>query len=173
MGIRKITDLASGMESELALLVKRHNDTICALCRSFFPDDTYLRDALYCEIMCNLWNGIRVFRNKGLEKAWVYRVAVNTAINSDKKENQLPETTPLTQEMEEVLEDSGSDPLMAELYTLTEQLEIKEKTLIDMYLDRVPQAEIARELSLSETNVSTMIGRIKLKLKKLNNREQE
>lgn len=41
-----------------------------------------------------------------------------------------------------------------------------EKAVIYMYLDRNPQSVIAETLGLTETNVSTMVGRIKLKLKK-------
>ncbi len=54
---------------------------------------------------------------------------------------------------------------------MIEQLETTEKMVINRYLDGIPQAEIARFLSLSETYVSTMIGRIKLKLKKIKEKD--
>ena len=57
------------------------------------------------------------------------------------------------------------------MYAMIEQLETTEKMVINRYLDGIPQAEIARFLSLSETNVSTMIGRIKLKLKKIKEKD--
>lgn len=79
---------------------------------------------------------------------------------------------PFTQEMEQIPENMVGDPLMEELYALTEQLDSREKMVIDMYLDRIPQAEIASRLSLTESNVSTIIGRIKLKLKKIKDNRQ-
>ena len=64
----------------------------------------------------------------------------------------------------ENLVEKENNLLLDELYELVEQLDSKEKIVMEMYLDRIPQAEIARRLALTETNVSTMIGRIKKKL---------
>ena len=172
MGIRRKTGFAPEMESELVLLLERHRGTLYTVCRSFHPDDIYRMNALYNDIVYNLWKGIRLFRNKKDEAAWVYRLAVNTAINSYNKESRIPEMLPFTQEMEQIPENMVGDPLMEELYALTEQLDSREKMVIDMYLDRIPQAEIASRLSLTESNVSTIIGRIKLKLKKIKDNRQ-
>ena len=172
MGIRRKTGFAPEMESELVLLLERHRGTLYTVCRSFHPDDLYRMNALYNDIVYNLWKGIRLFRNKKDEAAWVYRLAVNTAINSENKESRIPEMLPFTQEMEQIPENMECDPLMEELYALTEQLDSREKMVIDMYLDRIPQAEIASRLSLTESNVSTIIGRIKLKLKKIKDNRQ-
>lgn len=49
---------------------------------------------------------------------------------------------------------------------MIDRLSSMEKAVIYMYLDRNPQSVIAETLGLTETNVSTMVGRIKLKLKK-------
>ena len=82
------------------------------------------------------------------------------------------ETIPITQEIMDGLVERENDLLLEEMYAMIEQLEATEKLVINRYLDGIPQAEIARSLSLSETNVSTMVGRIKLKLKKIKDNRQ-
>ena len=130
MGIRRKTGFAPEMELELVLLLERHRGTLYTVCRSFHPDDLYRMHALYNDIVYNLWNRIRLFRNKKDEAAWVYRVAVNTAINSDKSESRIPEMVPFTQDMEQIPEKMEGDPLMEELYALTEQLDSRENNLL-------------------------------------------
>ena len=62
--------------------------------------------------------------------------------------------------------------LITELYELIEHLNPLEKAVIYLYLDRKKHVEIGQILGLSETNVSTIIGRIKSKLRKIKNNEK-
>ena len=132
--------------------------------RNIFPDDIYHMNALYNDIICNLWESVGQVRKKGSEDAWVYRIAANTAVSFERDEKKALKTIPFTQEMVENLVEKENNLLLDELYELVEQLDSKEKIVMEMYLDRIPQAEIARRLAMTETNVSTMIGRIKKKL---------
>lgn len=74
--------------------------------------------------------------------------------------------------MEESLPNDDENQLIAELYELIEQLNPLEKAVIYLYLDRKKQVEIGQILGLSETNVSTIIGRIKSKLRKIKDNEK-
>ena len=65
----KKTDYAHEMEKEFVLLLERHNETICSVCRHYYPDDIYRMDALYNEIVFNLWNGMRMYQNRKTEAA--------------------------------------------------------------------------------------------------------
>ena len=55
---------APEMGKEFVLLLERHRGTLYTVCRSFHPDDIYRMNALYNDIVYNLWKGIRLFRNK-------------------------------------------------------------------------------------------------------------
>ena len=164
---------APEMEKEFVLLLERHKETILSVCRHYYPDDIYRMKALYNDITFNLWYGMRMYQNRKTEAAWVNRVALNAAINNDKEEKRHPVMVPISQNMEEELMDDEGKPILEKIYALTERLDSKEKTVIDLYLQCVPQAKIAHMLTMSETNVSTMINRIKKKLKDLNKNEQE
>ena len=53
-------------------------------------------DDLFQEILIRLWNGFDRFEGRSSAKTWIYRVALNTAINQDRKERRRPQTVPLT-----------------------------------------------------------------------------
>ena len=158
------TELTPEEELELELLVRRHRTILYNVCRNIFPDDIYHMNALYNDIICNLWKSMGQVRKKGSEEAWVRQIAANTAVSFERDEKKALTTIPFTQEMVENLVEKENNLLLDELYELVEQLDPKEKIVMEMYLDHIPQAEIARRLAMTETNVSTMIGRIKKKL---------
>ena len=63
--------------------------------------------------------------------------------------------------------------MLIQLYTLIDVLNEEEKTIITLYLEDLPQNEIAEIIGISATNVSTKIQRIKSKLKRLNEKSEQ
>lgn len=152
-------------EKELAELVKEHNASILRICKVYFPYDYYLRKDLYNEIVYRIWRGLNTFRNDSSVRTWIYKLSINTAIELSQAEKRNRKKMEVLAELADRL--SGEkDPLSNELYRMIDRLSSMEKAVIYMYLDRNPQSVIAETLGLTETNVSTMVGRIKLKLKK-------
>ena len=66
-------------------------------------------------------------------------------------------------------EDSVLREEAAHLRALMLQLPMADQRLLTLYLDGFTSAEIGQMLGLSQTNVTTRIGRIKEKLRKMNN----
>lgn len=152
-------------EKELAELVKEHNASILRICKVYFPYDYYLRKDLYNEIVYRIWRGLNTFRNDSSVRTWIYKLSINTAIELSQAEKRNRKKMEVLAELADRL--SGEkDPLYDELYRMIDRLSSMEKAVIYMYFDRNPQSVIAETLGLTETNVSTMVGRIKLKLKK-------
>ena len=54
--------------------------------------------------------------------------------------------------------------MLNDLHELVMLLDPLDKAMMDLYIEGYPQAEIARIFSMTETNVSTRVGRIKKKL---------
>ena len=120
------------------------------------------------EIALQLWRAYPKYNPKFAITTWMYRIALNVAISNLRKqkrrtEAQLPEYPP-PEEGEEVQEQLDF------LYQLIQQLPPLDKALILLYLEEVPQQEIAEIMGISLSNVSTRINRIKQKLKKLTNK---
>ncbi len=145
-------------------LIERHEAAIGRICRSFcsVAED---REDLRQEILLNLWRGWKAYRPDHKTITWVYRVALNTAISWRRHRKRQIETLPL--DGFDLLEDSVLREQAAYLKTLIAQLSAEDQRLINLYLDGFETEEIGRLMGISQTNVTTRIGRIKEKLRKI------
>ena len=82
-------------EHQFELLVRQHKRTIYTVCYMFSRNKAEIDD-LFQEILIRLWNGFDNYEGRSTAQTWIYRVALNTAINQDKKERRRIETVPLT-----------------------------------------------------------------------------
>ena len=123
------------------------------------------RHDLVQEICHQLWRAFPRYDETRRFSTWAYRIALNTGIahlRDTQAHQQRFES--LSDELAETLAADSADGLserLAELQRHIAGLDPLERSLILLYLDEKPQAEIAEILGLSETNVSTRIGRIK------------
>ena len=157
----------------LANLIKENYSIIYQICRVYFPYDRYKQLNLYNDIVYRVWQGLENFRGKSSERAWIYRIAINTAINHYNSDLRSLNTIRITLDLAEFLPNEDDNQLIKQLYELIDKLNPLEKAVIFLYLDRKPQSEIGNILGLTETNVSTIIGRIKAKLKKMHDNEKQ
>lgn len=126
---------------------------------------------LYQEIVQRLWLSYPDFNQASKTSTWVYRIAVNTGFEHLRRKKSTPPTVSLTAEHYKVLADESGNALMERLYELIDRLEPDERMLIFLYLDRVPQADIAASLGLTVNSVRKRIQKIKEKLKQMNRYE--
>ncbi len=147
-------------------LIERHTAAINSVCRSFcsVAED---REDLRQEILMHLWMGWKNYRPDHRSITWVYRVALNTAISWRRHRGRQVET--ISMEGFDLPEDSVLREEAAHLRALMLQLPMADQRLLTLYLDGFTSAEIGQMLGLSQTNVTTRIGRIKEKLRKMNN----
>lgn len=158
-------------EQEFEYLIDRHRASIYHICKVYFPKNKYLQDSLYSDIIYHIWKGKNSFRFECSERSWIYRIAINTAINHYRCMAKNNKNIAITTYIEETLTSEQDNILISELYELIEQLNPIEKAIIYLYLDKIPQVEIGKILGLSQTNVSTIISRIKIKLRNLKEHE--
>ena len=124
-------------------------------------------------MLVNLWKGYPHFRGESKPSTWVYRIALNTCITFLRKEKNAPvfvELSPLTDRMDE---EDQTHRMLRRLYDLIARLNQLEKSLILLYLEDKSYEEIAEITGLTQTNVATRLSRIKEKLRKLNQQEQD
>lgn len=147
---------------------------IFGFCRSFFPFDRTMQDTLYNEILYRIWLKLDHYAEGTDLGAWVYRVSRHVAVNMLKHERRRRFFLPLTRELEQTIAAADDDTSQIDtLYRLVDRLSIRERELVFLYLEQVPQADIARLTGMSETSVSTKIYRIKKKLKTMYENERE
>ena len=145
-------------------LIERHTSAIDSVCRSFcFSQED--REDLRQEILLNLWKGWKRYRPDYRPITWLYRVALNTAISWRRHRKRQIETIPL--DTFDMPDEPGLREQAAHLRSMIAMLPQADQRMINLYLDGFTTEEMGRMLGLSQTNVTTRIGRIKEKLRKI------
>jgi len=148
-------------------LIERHTAAIERVCRSFcsVKED---REDLRQDILLHLWQGWKSYRPDHRPITWVYRVAMNTAISWRRHRARQVETVPL--DTFDLPDDTALREQCLHLKALLAQLPVADQRLMNLYLDGFSSSEIARLLDTTQSNVTTRVGRIKEKLKRMNSR---
>ncbi len=152
-----------GKEHQFELLVRQHKRTIYTVCYMFSHNKTEIDD-LFQEILIRLWNGFDHYEGRSSAQTWVYRVALNTAINQDKKERHRIETIPLTVDIDPYEDDDPSSQQIRELYNLISRLDLIDRSLVLLWLEGVNYDEIGAIIGITPNNVGVKLARIKEKL---------
>ena len=160
------------LQAEFIALLDRCRGSILRLClihTNRQPDNV---NDLFQDIVYNLWLSFPKLRNRDKANSWVYGVALNTALMHHRTRRKRPDFVEVDNKMLEKLTTSCEDETIDTLYSLIDQLDDDERNLIFLYIDHVPQKEIAAILHTSEVSVNHRINRLKKKLKKLYENEQ-
>ena len=129
------------------------------------------RDDLINDITLELWKSFESFNGDSKISTWIYRVAINTAMNYKRKRKNDSLFVSLTDFKKEdvfpwLAEQDNSSELEI-LYNCIDELNEINKAIILLYLDGNSHDEISEIMGISKTNVGTRIGRIKEQIKSL------
>lgn len=160
-------------EDEFIALLNSCRGTIFKICLQYTDRSPGAIEDLFQEIACNLWAGYGQFNHSSSVNTWVYKVARNTALMQQRHAIRQPMFVSLDESLYETVAEQGDDECRKRLYALLERLPKEEQELMDMYLENIPQEEIAQQLGISKLAVNKRVSRIKQKLKKMNDEEQE
>jgi len=125
------------------------------------------REDLVNDIAYEMWKALPNFKGKSKVSTWIYRVALNTAMNyrnnSRKKRGFLQDAIGFYPD--EPSTETDSSPQVELLYDCIAELDEFSKAIILLYLEGYRHDEIAEITGISKTNVGTRISRIKEQLK--------
>jgi RNA polymerase sigma-70 factor (ECF subfamily) len=138
------------------------------LCWTYANNDEDRRD-LYQEVLLRIWRGLQSFRNTSALSTWAYRIAVNTGIDHVRKmaRQKGRRTTRYVEEMDIADDRASIEPLAIEwerqrtLRACLERLSLMDRTIITLWSEDVPYADIADVLGISSSNVGVKVHRIK------------
>ena len=151
-------------EHPFIAMIERHAAAIDSVCRSFCSRQED-REDLRQDILLHLWQGWKNYRPDHGSITWLYRVALNTAISWRRHQKRQVETMPIDDF------DFPEDPVLREqaayLNELIAQLPKNDQRMLRLYLDGFSTSEIAKVMKISQTNVTTRIGRIKVTLRNM------
>ena len=161
----KYGQMKSEKEKQFDELVKQYKRTIYSVCYMFSRDNEEIND-LFQDILVRLWLGFDQFKKRSGMNTWVYRIALNTAINSSKQAKHRPQTVPLSTDIDPYDPQDTSLEQIRQLYELIHQLDVMDRGLVMLWLEGIGYDEIAAIMGISVDNVGIKLFRIKEKLVK-------
>jgi RNA polymerase sigma-70 factor, ECF subfamily len=128
------------------------------------------KEDLINDITFELWKSFARFRGDSKISTWIYRIALNTAMNFKRKKDndRLFFLDDIKQaEKQNWLTEQPDSSQSEILYQCIYELDKLNKAIILLYLDGNSHDEISGITGISRTNVGTRISRIKEQLKDL------
>ncbi len=129
------------------------------------------RDDLAQDIAAQLWRAWPRYDATRSATTWMYRIALNVAI-SHVRSNSLRlrhDAVTLDDELHDLADANSADPATEQQLRLLQGFIARQapldRALLLLYLEERAQREIAEILGISESNVSTKIGRLKQRIR--------
>lgn len=125
------------------------------------------REDLIQEMICQLWKAADQYDSTQKFSTYMYRIALNVAISFYRKSSRGGVRVALDADMQ-WLAAEGNGPLDERVEMLQRwvaSLGELDKALMILYLEERSYRDIAEILGISETNVGTKLGRLKVRLK--------
>lgn len=155
------------LENQFAQMVSQHKSTIYTVCFMFSKQKEEVDD-LFQEVLCNLWRGYNSFRGESNVATWVWRVAFNTCISTDRKRRRS-NSIPLSMNIN-LFEDKDDDSRQIKmLYDRIRRLKPFDRAIVLLWLENMSYEEIAAIVGITVKNVSVRLYRIKEELKQMSN----
>lgn len=154
-------------EQQFTALVREHKATIYTVCYMFSKDKSEIDD-MFQDILIKMWQGFDSFRNESNVRTWIYRVALNTCLNIDKKNRRSGTRVPLSVDIDP-FEDTDDKSLQTKLlYDRISRLGLVDRSIILLWLEGMSYDDIGAIIGISAGNVSVKLVRIREQLKKMN-----
>ncbi|QGY44873.1 sigma-70 family RNA polymerase sigma factor [Maribellus comscasis] len=156
------------MEKEFLQIIQKNQGIIHKVC-NIYCDVEEDRNDLFQEIVAQLWKSYPSFRNDSKFSTWMYRVALNTAITSFKKNKRRPDQSSLSYDNFQLADekyDTETEENIKQLHKAVGQLTGVEKSIVLLYLENKKYEEIAEITGITQNYVRVKMNRIKKKLKK-------
>jgi len=150
-------------QQEFMSLVMKHQGIIHKIC-FIYGHKPVDRDDLYQEILLQLWRSWPTFRQNAAFSTWMYRVALNTAINQTRKPSLFLREDPPAEQAENpgILADLSEEIRL--LYCAIARLGKVDRAIILLWLEEKSYEEIAGITGITAKNVSVKLVRIKARL---------
>jgi RNA polymerase sigma-70 factor (ECF subfamily) len=156
------------LEKEFAAVVQENKATIYTVCYMFSADREEVED-LFQEALIALWRGFSSFRGESNIRSWIYRVALNTCISSERKKRRRDESVRLDMSID-LFTDTDDDSRQAQmLRQRIGKLGVFDRAIVLLWLENLSYEEIGAIVGITAKNVSVRLVRIREQLKNMSN----
>jgi RNA polymerase sigma-70 factor (ECF subfamily) len=157
-------------ESEYLQLVHQYDARIRRVCR-LYADGADAREDLYQDILLELWRAMPSFAGAASPGTWLYRIALNTALDSVRRRNVRRRGEPFARDAAHPQSVTRPDEHVERaqsaerLYDAVACLPPIDRALILLLLEDRSYAEIGDILGISVSSVGVRLHRAKKKLR--------
>jgi RNA polymerase sigma-70 factor, ECF subfamily len=152
-----------------------HGSSVMKVARAYTLTGDECQD-LAQEILLQAWRSLPNFEGKASAATWFYRVALQTAMNWQRKnkprrtrQQPLLDVQVLANGPASSAEQAQQRDVVEQLYKAIHQLPKADAALVLLYLDELSYREMAEVLGISESNVGVKLNRAKKALSALMN----
>lgn len=139
-----------------------------------YCDNEEHRKDLFQEILIQLWKSYPSFRGDSKFSTWMYRVAINVAIQDLRKAKKKQQLFFQTNQFKDTSDEKKSevqDEKLKLMHKAIAGLNKVEKAIVMLHLDDKSNEEIAEIVGITQNYVRVKMNRIKTKLSKtINNK---
>jgi RNA polymerase sigma factor (sigma-70 family) len=155
-------------EQEFLQKIETHKGILLKVSRIYcaHPED---RNDLFQEMILQMWQSVKRFKQECAFSTWMYQVAINTALVFHRKHSKRPDDIPLS-DNDGIAKDPYNheyEQQLAHFYQAAESLNQIEKAIILLYIDGYSSDQMASALGITASNVRVKVNRIKNKLKNI------
>jgi len=144
-------------------VIDANKGIIKSLCSAYYMSSEDQKDA-FQDIVLQLWKSFETFRGLSEISTWIYRVSLNTLLTKIKKEKRKISTESIGAS-ELSISMGMADGDIELLNIVMQSLKDLDKAIVILYLEGYKNREISQILTLTPTNVSTRLNRVRAELK--------
>src|SRR4051812_47490844 len=157
------------LAAEFASLLDSHQRLVFKVANTYTRGREDVED-LAQEIAAQLWRAFPSFDRERRFSTWMYRIALNVAISwlraeSSRRRRSVPFDAALHEEPAASAEPEEADTGRRILREFIDAQSALDRAVLLLYLEEHSYAEMSDILGVSETNLTTKIGRLKERLR--------
>jgi len=155
-------------KQEFSKLIQESQGIIHKVSRMYCDNEEHRKD-LFQEILIQLWKSYPSFRGEAKFSTWMYRVALNVAIQDFRKVKKNRTLFLQTNTFKETLEETkpeGPNEKLNLMHAAIAKLNKVEKAIVMLHLEEKSNKEIAEIVGITQNYVRVKMNRIKIKLSK-------
>jgi RNA polymerase sigma factor (sigma-70 family) len=160
--------MTTARSDEFISVLERHKGIIFKIANAYARDAETKKD-LTQEIILLLWKAFDSYNPLFRHSTWIYKVSLNVSLAFSRKEhNRNKLLVPLFVDLPGLAVPDESTERVTEfrhLQQFIQELKDLDRAILLLYLDEKSQKEMAEIIGITQTNISTRIGRIKATLR--------
>ena len=150
------------MSASFSEIYKQYHDKIFRVCLGFVNDPEKAKD-LTQETFIAVWQNLGTFRKESSMGTWIYRIATNKCLRLIQKDKSSKAVMLPTQLSDSSPEEKLQGKIIFLRKLIAELPEI-DRIIITLFMENVPQEEIASITGITHANVRVKVHRIKERL---------